>query len=70
DYIVCWGSVAARKLLSTKTPIGKMRQQFFDYGRAKVACTYHPAYLLRNPPAKKEVWADMKWLMKDMGVKL
>ena len=70
DYIVCWGSVAAKNLLSTKMPIGKMRQQFFEYGRAKVACTYHPAYLLRNPSAKKDVWADMKWLLQDMGVTL
>lgn len=70
DYIVCWGSVAAKSLLDVTTAIGKLRQKFFKYGRAKVACTYHPSYLLRNPPAKKDVWEDMKWLRADMGVKL
>ncbi|QDT36762.1 uracil-DNA glycosylase [Stratiformator vulcanicus] len=70
DYIVCWGSVAAKSLLGASQPIGKMRRQFFEYGEAKVACTYHPSYLLRNPPAKKDVWEDMKWLFKDMGVDL
>ncbi|QDT15749.1 uracil-DNA glycosylase [Alienimonas californiensis] len=70
DYIVCWGSVPAKELLGTKLGIGKLRKQFFPFGRAKVACTYHPSYLLRNPAAKKEVWADMKWLFADMGVTL
>jgi DNA polymerase len=70
EYIVCWGSVAAKNLLDTDQAIGKMRGQFYDYNGAKVLCTYHPSYLLRNPPAKKEVWKDMKFLMKDMGVVL
>ena len=70
DYIVCWGAVAAKSLLDTKEGIGKLRKRFFPHGRAKVACTYHPSYLLRNPAAKKEVWADMKWLFADMGVEL
>lgn len=70
DYIVCWGRVAAENLLGTKEPIGKLRKRFFTYGRAKVAVTYHPSYLLRNPPAKKDVWDDMKWLFRDMGVDL
>ncbi|MBA3314392.1 MAG: uracil-DNA glycosylase [Planctomycetaceae bacterium] len=70
DYIVCWGRVAAENLLGTKEAIGKLRKRFFTYGRAKVAVTYHPSYLLRNPPAKKDVWDDMKWLFRDMGVDL
>lgn len=70
DYIVCWGSVAAKNLLSSELPIGKMRKQFYEYGRAKVLCTYHPSYLLRNPSAKKDVWEDMILLFKDMGVDL
>ena len=44
---------------STET-IGKLRRRFFTYGRAKVLCTYHPSYLMRNPAAKKDVWEDMK----------
>jgi DNA polymerase len=70
DYIVCWGRVAAENLLDTKEAVGKLRKQFFPYGRAKVAVTYHPSYLLRNPAAKKDVWDDMKWLFRDMGVEL
>lgn len=70
EYIVCWGSVAAQTLLQTTQAIGKMRGRFLSHGRAKVLCTYHPSYLLRNPAAKKDVWEDMKFLFKDMGVTL
>lgn len=68
DYIVCWGSVAARNLLDTKSPLGRLRGRFHDYGHAKVLCTYHPSYLLRYPAVKKDVWTDMKLLLADMGV--
>ena len=61
------GSVAAQNLLDVTTSIGRMRGKFFNYGRAKVLCTYHPSYLLRNPAAKKDVWEDMKLLMREMG---
>ncbi|MGC1272551.1 MAG: uracil-DNA glycosylase [Planctomycetaceae bacterium] len=70
DYIVCWGKVAVENLLGTKEPVGRLRKKFQRYGRAKVAVTYHPSYLLRNPAAKKDVWDDMKWLFRDMGVEL
>ena len=70
DYIVCLGSVAAKNLLGSMESIGKLRGRFFTYRRAKVVCTYHPAYLLRNPAAKKDVWADMKFLMSACGVEL
>ena len=70
DYIVCWGSVAAKNLLHSDLPIGKLRGQFYDYGRARVLCTYHPSYLLRNPSAKKHVWEDMIDLFQDMGIEL
>jgi len=70
EYIVCWGAVAAQNLLSTTVSIGKLRGQFQQYGRAKVLCTYHPSYLLRNPAAKKDVWKDMQFLMADMGIDL
>ena len=68
EFIVCWGSVAARNLLETRTPIGKLRGEFHSYRDAKVLCTYHPSYLLRNPPAKKLVWEDMQILLKAMGL--
>ena len=70
DYIVCWGSVAAQNLLGTTSPIGRLRGRFYTHGRARVLCTYHPSYLLRNPAAKKDVWDDMKVLFRDMGVEL
>ena len=70
DYIVCFGSVAAQNLLDVKTSIGRMRGKFMQYGRAKVMCTYHPSYLLRNESAKKQVWADMKFFMADRGIEL
>jgi uracil-DNA glycosylase family 4 len=68
EYIVCWGSCAAQNLLGVKDPIGRMRQRFYQHGRAKVLCTYHPSYLLRNPSAKKPVWEDMKLLLAEMGL--
>ena len=70
EYIVCWGTVASQNLLATTITIGKLRGRFLQYGRAKVLCTYHPSYLLRNPAAKKDVWQDMQFLMADMGIDL
>lgn len=70
EYIVCWGAVAAQNLLNSPFTIGKLRGKFFQRGRAKVLCTYHPSYLLRNPMAKKDVWQDMQFLMADMGIKI
>ncbi len=70
EYIVCWGAVAAQNLLRSTLTIGKLRGKFHEHGRAKVMCTYHPSYLLRNASAKKDVWIDMQFLMADMGVDL
>ncbi|HEX3726446.1 MAG TPA: uracil-DNA glycosylase, partial [Pirellulales bacterium] len=69
-FICCLGAVAAQTLLETTMPISKMRGKFFDYRGIRVLCTYHPAYLLRNPAAKREVWEDMKILMREMGIEL
>lgn len=68
DYIVCWGSIAAQNLLGVTDPIGRMRGRWFAHGRAKVLCTYHPSYLLRNASAKKPVWEDMLILLGEMGI--
>ena len=70
EFICCLGSVAAQALLSTDSSIGKLRKRFFDYRGSRVLCTYHPAYLLRNPAAKKDVWEDMQLLMAEMGIVL
>lgn len=70
EFICCLGAVAAQALLGTDLSIGRMRKRFFDYRGSRVLCTYHPAYLLRNPAAKKDVWEDMQLLMREMGVDL
>lgn len=68
QYVVCLGSVAMQTLLQTTLSIGRMRGRFHRYHDSKVVATYHPAYLLRNPNAKRQAWADLKMLMADMGI--
>jgi uracil-DNA glycosylase family 4 len=58
--IVALGKYAAQTLLRTETPISRLRGQQFDYRGARLIPTFHPAYLLRNPSSKREVWEDMK----------
>ncbi|HEX6163692.1 MAG TPA: uracil-DNA glycosylase [Vicinamibacterales bacterium] len=58
--IVPLGKFAAQSLLKTVDPITKLRGRQFDYRGAVLIPTFHPAYLLRNPSAKREVWEDMK----------
>ncbi len=59
--------MAAQNLLASTETIGRMRGRVLDYRGINVVCTYHPAYLLRNPSAKKQTWDDMKLLMREMG---
>jgi len=66
DFICALGTIAARTLLETDAPISKLKGRFHDYMGIKVLPTYHPAYLLRNPDKKRDVWEDMKILMKEM----
>ncbi len=68
EFICCLGAVAAQNLLDTTVSIGKLRGHFHDYEGIKVLCTYHPAYLLRNPAAKKPTWDDIQILMAEMGL--
>ena len=58
--IVALGKYAAQTLLRTDAPISRLRGRQFDYRGAKLIPTFHPAYLLRNPSSKREVWEDMK----------
>ncbi len=58
--IVALGKFAAQALLKTTDPISKIRGREFTYRDAVLMPTYHPAYLLRTPSAKREVWEDMK----------
>lgn len=58
--IVSLGKFAAQTLLRSQEPISRLRGQIFNYHGAKLIPTFHPAYLLRNPSSKREVWEDMK----------
>jgi len=62
--IVALGTFAARALLRTLDPISRLRGRMFEYRGAKLIPTFHPAYLLRNPSSKREVWEDMKLVRK------
>ena len=59
--------MAAQNLLQRTSPIGALRGRFHNYNGIKVLCTYHPAYLLRNPEAKRPVWDDIQMLMAEMS---
>ena len=67
--IVCLGLTAAQALLKTKDSISRFRGEWFDYRNTKLLATYHPAYLLRNPAAKGEVWKDLQKVMAHLGLK-
>ena len=58
--IVVMGNTACQNLLETKVGITKLRGTFKDYFGVKVMPTFHPAYLLRDPRKKREVWEDLK----------
>jgi DNA polymerase len=62
--IVALGTFAARALLRTLDPISRLRGRIFEYRGAKLIPTFHPAYLLRNPSSKRDVWEDMKLVKK------
>jgi DNA polymerase len=58
--IISFGNTPTRALLRTKQPISKLRGEFHDYHGAQLMPTFNPAYLLRDPTKKREVWEDMK----------
>jgi uracil-DNA glycosylase family 4 len=66
--IVCLGSVAAQTLLQTNRGISHFRGEWHDFRGRKLMATYHPAYLLRNPSAKGEVWKDLQKVMAVLGL--
>ncbi len=61
--IVALGATAGKFMTKTAEPISKLRSRFASWDGIPVMPTYHPAYLLRNPSAKREVWADLKLVM-------
>jgi DNA polymerase len=66
--IVCLGNVAAQALLGTGEPMSRVRGKWFRWRGTKMLPTYHPAYLLRNPNAKKIVWEDLQKVMAELGL--
>jgi len=66
--ICCLGACAAQTLLATNQGISRFRGEWFDFRGAKLIATYHPAYLLRNPNAKGEVWKDLQKVMAVLGL--
>ncbi|MCH8290940.1 uracil-DNA glycosylase [Candidatus Poribacteria bacterium] len=66
--VICaLGAFAAQTLLRTNQRISMLRGRFHDYHGVKVMPTYHPAYLLRNPHGKRDVWEDMKKIMAELS---
>ncbi len=69
EIIVCLGSVATRYLLGQEDlKISRVRGKFQEWQGLQVMPTFHPAYLLRNPAAKKDVWEDMQKVMAKLGL--
>jgi DNA polymerase len=61
-WIICFGRIASVFLLEEEpeTTIGSLRGKTHAFQGRNVICTYHPAYLLRQPAAKKDVWEDLQ----------
>jgi DNA polymerase len=66
--IVTLGRFGLQSLTEKSYGISAVRGQWLEYEGIKLMPTYHPAYLLRNPAAKKDVWADMKKVMAELGI--
>jgi DNA polymerase len=68
--LVALGAVAAKTLLAVNAPMSQLRGRWFDFRGRKLAVTYHPAFLLRDPRQKKETWKDLQMVMKELGLKV
>jgi len=80
EVIVALGAVAAKNLLAINAPMSELRGRFYDFmpsgarandpswNGAKLAVTYHPAFLLRDPRQKGEAWKDLQMVMKYLGL--
>ena len=66
--IVALGAVAAKTLLGVNEAMGKLRGHWYDFRGTRLAVTYHPAFLLRDPRQKKEAWKDLQMVMEFLGL--
>jgi uracil-DNA glycosylase family 4 len=78
--VVALGATAAKNLLAMNSSLGDLRGRFYDFkpagvpsndpawSGARLAVTYHPAYLLRDPRQKGEAWKDLQMVMKELGL--
>jgi DNA polymerase len=66
--IVALGAVAAKTLLAVNAPMSELRGRWYDFRGTRLAVTYHPAFLLRDPRQKKEAWKDLQMVMKELGM--
>jgi uracil-DNA glycosylase len=64
--VCCLGTFAAQTVMQTAAPISRLRGKFFDLDGMRVIATFHPAYLLRSPEKKREVWEDMKQIRAEL----
>jgi DNA polymerase len=64
--VCCLGKFAAQTMLQSGAPISKLRGEFHDIDGMRVIATFHPAYLLRSPEKKREVWEDMKQIRAEL----
>ena len=64
--VVCLGTPATQTVLGTRDTITRLRGTFHEINGIRVMPTFHPAYLLRNPAAKRDVWDDMKRVMAEL----
>ncbi|HVB36160.1 MAG TPA: uracil-DNA glycosylase [Candidatus Acidoferrales bacterium] len=68
--VVCLGAIAFQSLTGTRPSMSRIRGQWLEFRGIPLMATYHPAYLLRNPNAKGDVWEDLKKVMAHLGLKL
>jgi uracil-DNA glycosylase family 4 len=68
EFLCLLGRTAATALLDTNLAMGKLRGRWHIFRGIRTLVTFHPAYLLRNPDAKRDTWADLKLLMVEMGL--
>jgi uracil-DNA glycosylase family 4 len=69
EFLCLLGKSAVTALLETSLPMSRLRGKWYRYRGIPTVVTWHPAYLLRNPAAKRETWADLQLLMQAMGIR-